>query len=981
MDDVTINGTVAASAGIPTHLVVTSVNSGTSPSATEPFSVTVQSQDGTNAPASVVANTNISLSVATGTGTLGGTLTGTILSGTNQIVISGVTYSIPETGVSITVTRTSGDVLTDGTSSTFTVLGATTQLAYVSFPTTGQTNTIVSSFTVEARRGDNSLDLNYTNNVTLSLSIGTGSVSGTLTKPSVAGVSTFNDIQFDTPGTKTLSAVSGSVSGISSSINIAAPQFTAGNIAVFVAASTSANNTTGSIVELNTTTANQSPVNTYNINGTTGGSALRFSGSATSTAYLANSDDRSLLCFTGHNTTSTSGNINTVAARGVGTLSSSFAFNLATTYTGSSGNQTRCATSINNTNWFIGEQGGVYTNGASSASPSGNFRGMKSFGGTVYAQSTAAVPIGTVSAPSGGTLTGLNGLTASGTNLQDFYLVSSSSNTTYDILYLLYTTGIAKYSLVSGSWVANGSYSSLGGFGFAALKQGTGANLYVSTGGGATSANSVVKLFDANGYNNTINITTGNNVTLYTTSATATIKGVAFAPSVSGTPDHLAVTSVNGGNSPSANEPFSVTVQAQDAANAPGNVSVNTNITLSLATGSGVLGGVLTGTIIAGTTSVTFTGITYSIPETGVSITATVTSGDALSLATSAPFTVLGQATQLVFVNFPSVGYVNNAIAPFTIEARRADNSVDMNYSTNVTVSLNSGTGAVSGTLSVAPVNGIAAFNDITFNTAGSKVLAANSGSLNSLSSSVTISTVTLTEDILPQYIQGISGTNNSRIPFAYRVTISGLNANATYKYLNQVDTLISTSVSGAGNIIFRDPSFFYRTTAPSLAGPPLTSYGEFLTDGSGTYSGWFITEPTGNARFTPGKNLYMRITLNDGNGGSSAAIRLNTTNTVHVINFGATANDGTGLRGNSSASPRNLVFLYDNISGTGRPVAGTYVELDGSDNIAIPYIQFYSDDVNDVNGAYGVILPNNLANGIRRIEQRDLTTGAIAGC
>src|ERR1700741_427310 len=79
-------------------------------------------------------------------------------------------------------------------------------------------------------------------------------------------------------------------------------QFTSGNIAVFVAASASGNNTTGSIVELNTTTAGQSEVSTYSISGT-GTNALRFSGSAGTTAYLANSNDRSLLCFDGANNT------------------------------------------------------------------------------------------------------------------------------------------------------------------------------------------------------------------------------------------------------------------------------------------------------------------------------------------------------------------------------------------------------------------------------------------------------------------------------------------------------------------------------------------------------------------------------------------------------------------------------------------------------------------------------------------------------
>jgi hypothetical protein len=322
-----------------------------------------------------------------------------------------------------------------------------------------------------------------------------------------------------------------------------AQTFTAGNIAVLVAAA-SASNTTGTIVELNTTTAGQAGVNTYTIpsSTTTLTNQLRISGSATSTAYLANSNDGSLLCFTGGNTIDGTSNINSIITRGVGTFNAAGTYNLATTYSGTSGNQTRSATTIDNTNWYVGDQGGFYTNSATSASPSGNIRGVKSFGGIVYAFTASAslAPVGTISAASGGTFTALSGLPVGASSRQDFYLVSSGSNgSSFDVLYILDATSgtagtIFKYSLVSGTWTDNGSYTtSFGGFGLAAKKNGTGANLYVTTGTGATTANSVIKLIDAAGYNATISITTGNNVTLYTTATGTIIKGVAFAPAAS----------------------------------------------------------------------------------------------------------------------------------------------------------------------------------------------------------------------------------------------------------------------------------------------------------------------------------------------------------------------------------------------------------------------------------------------------------------
>ena len=133
-----------------------------------------------------------------------------------------------------------------------------------------------------------------------------------------------------------------------------AQTFTVGNIAVFQAAA-SANNTTGSILELSPGIAGQStPVNTYNILGT-GTNALRFSGSAATTCLLATSNDGTLLCFSGANSSTTTGNTNGMNPRGVGTLNNSYTFSLPTTYTGTSGNQSRGATTIDNANYFASE--------------------------------------------------------------------------------------------------------------------------------------------------------------------------------------------------------------------------------------------------------------------------------------------------------------------------------------------------------------------------------------------------------------------------------------------------------------------------------------------------------------------------------------------------------------------------------------------------------------------------------------------------
>jgi len=331
------------------------------------------------------------------------------------------------------------------------------------------------------------------------------------------------------------------------------------NLAILVAASNTASNTTVSVVEIDKVTPGGA-VQTIAIAGD-GPNPIRVSGGATSTLYAANTNDGTLFCFTGHDSTNTSVNANTIRRRRVVTVNKAGTYSVVTTYIGASGSQTRGATSLDNSTWWIGDQSGFRSNGTSTADPAGNYRGVKAFGGTVYAQSTATGGVGIITAPTGGSRTDLTWSPAapSTTNLQDFYFVSSAGDDNYDILYLLYTTNVAKYSLVAGTWTANSTSTASGGFGLAAEKAVTGANLYLSTGTGATAANSVRKLVDAAGHNATINITT--NTILYTTTAGTTIKGVAFAPRSPYVyePDPTALSGFNTTEgSPSASQTFDI---------------------------------------------------------------------------------------------------------------------------------------------------------------------------------------------------------------------------------------------------------------------------------------------------------------------------------------------------------------------------------------------------------------------------------------
>jgi hypothetical protein len=187
-------------------------------------------------------------------------------------------------------------------------------------------------------------------------------------------------------------------------------------------------------------------------------------------------------------------------------------------------------------------------------------------------------------------------------------------------------------------------------------------------------------------------------------------------------------------------------------------------------------------------------------------------------------------------------------------------------------------------------------------------------------------------------------------------------------------------TTSGAGNIIYVNAdNSFTRTSSTGFSTPG--QYGEFTTDGTGSYTGWFITEPSGNSRFIPGGYIYIRVRLNDGAGGTSPVTYLTTADSVKVLNFSTQNSDtaGTGIYGNSFAASKDFAFLYDNPSGSGRPITGTLIENDGTANTtANNYTLFYNDNVNEVSGAWGAIIPNQINNGIRRIERRALSNGSI---
>jgi len=209
----------------PTKLAIVSVNGGSSPTAGAAFSIVVESQDVGGTARNVSANTDFTLSITTGTGTLTGITTGTIASGSNSATVSGVIDTKAEGGVIITAQRTAGDVLGDGSSSAFSVNPDVASSLTVSGYPSPQGAGVAGSVTVEAKDAYGNRATGYSGTIQFS------STDGTATLPANysfvggdAGIRSFtNGVTFATAGTQSVTAtdtVTGSITATQFNITV-----------------------------------------------------------------------------------------------------------------------------------------------------------------------------------------------------------------------------------------------------------------------------------------------------------------------------------------------------------------------------------------------------------------------------------------------------------------------------------------------------------------------------------------------------------------------------------------------------------------------------------------------------------------------------------------------------------------------------------------------------------------------------------------
>ncbi|HTV43355.1 MAG TPA: hemoblobin-interacting domain-containing protein [Candidatus Sulfotelmatobacter sp.] len=398
-------------------------------------------------------------------------------------------------------------------------------------------------------------------------------LGGATVQPEVNGVIQFTNLSATVNGSTAVSgaAVELTATGYTNSanqstttnftlptFNIGAPPaaLVAGNL-VSLEIDTLSNNTTFSMIEVKPSSTNSSPVTIVPISASTT-NALRQSPAGT-TGRLCLSDDGTLLNFAAFLDGSSATPDETLnlfrAAVGM-TYTNTVTIGLTYTSTSLGGSQARAAVTIDDVNYFADDKGGLYYGAGDLPSPGElpypnvdpyNNVVVKSFGGAPYVETQKAVngelipvvyyvyyggfDVGWV--PVGNNLT-------TDPNATDFYLIDGT-NVMYTCDQISATEGVInKFSWApnvnpanpsdeygwtnSGSWTNNNGVDGM----FVTTNGAGGAYIYYTTGAGGTSGNSIIRVTDSAGYNQTINIITTN--LIYTTPKGTSMKGLVFAP-------------------------------------------------------------------------------------------------------------------------------------------------------------------------------------------------------------------------------------------------------------------------------------------------------------------------------------------------------------------------------------------------------------------------------------------------------------------
>lgn len=429
---------------------------------------------------------------------------------------------------------------------------------------------------------------------------------------------------------------------------------------------------------------------------------------------------------------------------------------------------------------------------------------------------------------------------------------------------------------------------------------------------------------------------------------------------------------------PLTNIPFSILVNSVDDNNIPKKVSQNTTVRLSLISGTDTLSGTLVRDIPFKSTYVIFDNLTYSAIG-NFRIKAEVIVGDALAPAEAEIQFSQGPVSISIEDVYPK-GHISAVHPSFTLKALNSDGSVNTNYHNFLATVYFTGPSNFSQNANF--VNGVATVSNVIFTTPGVYTVSATaSGISQSNIATIDIKNLpTISEVFIPQYFKGV-GTFGSRVPTFALIQVNNLHPNTEYRFISGARQVGYTgnpaTDNGAGNNLhydYRTNTFHYNSLRD------LTQNGNHSTIktnlGETSKYIWLTLVPTTNLAFNEGQQIYWIFVLGSEKG--TLINRYQTTRTSLSLDFGNASTKVTGIYDEDSwLEPKNFVLLFDDYNATD-PISIALVQDDGAilqdgidpqGNPYPPQGPTYYNNLDGSNGAWATIIPNNLANGIRKIS------------
>jgi hypothetical protein len=365
-----------------------------------------------------------------------------------------------------------------------------------------------------------------------------------------------------------------------------------------------------------------------------------------------------------------------------------------------------------------------------------------------------------------------------------------------------------------------------------------------------------------------------------------------------------------------AGSPFSVTVQSQDANGNPTNPSSNTTITLSKATGSGSLSGVLTGTIATSGNSVTIATPVYSAADI-MTLTASATAGmTSLAAVTSGNISfAAGSATTMAVNAGNSQSAISGtavATSPSVIVKDASNNPVS---GITITFAVASGGGSATGLSTTTNSSGIATVGSWTLGTtAGTNTLTATGSGL---SGSPVTFTATGTAGALDHFTLILNTPQTNGVAFTGTNTLTAQDG-----YGN-----IVTTFSAASDHVTLTPNSPLTGTLSGLSGTNiLTGAGDFtsgvanLTTLGLTYTGNSATG-TITATSASGKTgTSSSVTITAGSG---SIMSVNAGNSQSAISGAAVATSPSVIVKDASNNPVSGITITFAVASGGGSATG----------------------------------------------------------